>query len=852
MRTFYRLLLKLYPARFREEFSAPLERQFNDEYRETQSAGERARLCLHALADLAFTIPAELLREMGQDLRYAARVYRRRFLVTTLALGALALAIGATTGVFSVVNALLIRSLPFRAPERLVQVLGAPVNPLGGRAGFLAWPASTAYFENVAGYFPTQMNLGIGNRSARVTVAEVSANFFQVLGSQPVFGRGFAPDEDIEGRDSVAVIAHAFWQQFFGEDPRALGATIYVNGTPLTVIGVAPPALDFPGKTAIWTPTLFDYQRLPLQGVFYGQTIARLKKGATVGRASALYEADVLRGEKRPRLPGMERPQLISLQDQLAGPIRQASFVLMALVGFVLLIACANVAHLLLARAAERRQELTIRNALGASRARLVQQLITESMLLTALAAGAGLIVARWASQVAAAAQPAQLAFQDYAVLDWRVLGFAAALAGLTGLLFGVLPAVLMGRMQIAQDSLRGRTAGQWSGAGRMRAALLAMQAALTLVLIAGAVTMGSSFLRLVGTDLGFRTGGVVTLNVSLPGTSWDSGNRTGEYYNDALTRLRAIPGVESAGAAGYLPLTRYYAYMGASMDLDASHHATALFDYVSPDYFRTMGTRIVEGRDFRETDRPGADRVAIVNEEFANKLGVGPHLVGKRVTTRFGSGRTYTIVGVVQSELLSGPGVAPGAEMYLPMTQSPPGFATFVARVSGNVTPYLAASRDAVQQLDPHVPVYDVKTLDDRLSETLARPRFYTTAVLFLASFALLLAIVGTYGAASYAIAQRTHEIGVRIAVGATPGGLRTALLGQNLLPMACGGGLGIAGAATLGRYLQHLIAGAETIGMGTCAVAAITLAAAAALAVWTATRRIVRMDPTAALRSE
>ena len=848
MERLYRLLLKLYPARFREEFGAPLERQFADEYRDAETAAGRAWLWLRSLADLAVTIPAELLREIGQDLRYAARVYRKRTLSTILALSALTLAIGATTGVFSVVNALLIRSLPFRQPGRLVQILNPPVSPLQGRSEFMRWPASGAYLNDVAGYFPTQVNLGLTNQAERVEIAEVSANFFALLGCQPAFGRTFAPDEDLPGRDGVAVIGHAFWQQFFGGDPRVLGATIYLNGAPATVIGVASATLDFPGKTAVWTPTLFDYEHLPKSGVFYAQTIGRLRNGLAVARANAMFQAE----RKHSPMMGTQPPELVPLQDRLAGSIRQASFVLMGLVAFVLLIACANVAHLLLARAAERRPELIIRNALGASRARLVQQLMTESTLLTLVAAGAGLAVARWASRVAAAAQPAQLAFQEYSVLDWRVVAFAAALAALTGIGFGVLPAWLMGRSQSAPDALRSRDAGQ-SGTGRMRAVLLAMQGALTLVLIAGTFTMGRSFLRLLGTDLGFHTGGVVTLNVSLSGTRWDSEKRTAQYYDEALARLRTVPGVESAAAVGYLPLTDYYSYMGAAIELDAAHVVSpALFDYASPDYFRTMRTPMLEGRAFDANDGPGSERVAIVNREFADRLGIGPHLAGKQVSIRFGPQHKYTIVGVVQSALLRGPGDAPAAQMFLPIEQSAPGFVTFVARVYGAAAPYLALCRDAVQQVDRQVPVYDVKTLDERLSDMLATPRFYTTAVLFFGMFALLLAVVGIYGAASYSIAQRTHEIGVRIAVGASAGGVRGMLLRQSMLPMGCGVAAGIAGAAVLGRYLQHLIAGAEATGTWTCVAAAATLACAAALAVWTATGRIARMDPTAALRAE
>ena len=847
MTQLYRLLLKLYPARFREEFSAPLERQFSDEYRDAESLTDRVRLWLRTLSDLAVTVPREFCREMGQDLRYAARVYRKRSLTTILALSALALAIGATTGVFSVVNALLIRSLPFRQPGHLFQIGNTPVSVFSGRRAYFAWRDSSRYLQDVAAYFPTQMNLDLANRSSRIPVTEVSANFFALLGSEPSPGRGFAPDEDLAGRDGVAVIGYGLWQQFFGGDPGVLGSTIRLNGVPMTVIGVAPATLDFPSRTAVWTPTVFDSPHLPKSGVVYGSSIARLRSGVTLAQADSLLDAEMRQAKSQaPRTP------LRSLQAELAGPVREASFVLLGVVIFVLLIACANVAHLLLSRVAERRQELLVRNALGASRARLVQQLITESTLLTLLAAVAGLAVAQWASRIASAVQPAELATQDYSILDWRVLAFAAGIAGLTGFLFGVLPAFLVGRLQSGAEALRSRTASQSSGAGRMRALLLALQGAFALVLLAGSLSMGRSFLRLLGTDMGFRTDHVVTLNATTVGNRWQASSRSEEYFREALGRLRAVPGVLSAGAVDYLPMIDNM-YMAASFQLDASHSVTsALLNAATPDYFRTMKTEFLEGRDFDATDQEASARVAIVNEEFVRRLGIGTHVVGKQVLTRWPTDKPITIVGVVQTVLTHGPDSPPAAQVFLPAEQFGLGYVTFVARVQGDVTRYLVACRDAVQQVDPHVPIYDVKTLDQRLSDTLARPRFYTTAVVFLGGFAVLLAVVGIYGAATYSIAQRTHEIGVRLAVGATTGGVRSLLLRQSLLPMMGGAVAGVAGAAILGRYLQHLIKGAEITGIQVCGGAAAMLISAAALAVWSATRRIVRMDPTAALRTE
>jgi predicted permease len=851
---YYRMLLKLYPARFREEFAAPLERQFSDEYRETHGAGQRALFWLRTLADWAVTVPAEMARELRQDVRYAARVYRRRALVTTLALSALALAIGATTGVFSVLNAVLYRGLPFRDPARLVEVQGVPVDEDNGRAAFYGWRNGNAYLEDAAAYAAaagnTEMNLSLDAAgSRRVNVAETSANFFSALGAELHFGRAFAPDEDLEARDAVAVIGYGLWLECFGGDPRVLGSTIRLNRAPVTVIGVAPPAFDYPERTAVWTPTIFHQKRLPKFIAFPGNVIGRVKEELTLAQAGRMYEAEMRRQHPESlKGPELYRARLIPLRDSLAGPVRQASLVLLGAVALVLLIACANVAQLLLSRLAERRQELMVRTALGASRARLVQQLTTECCLLTLAATAAGLGVAKWAARLVSLAQPATLSTQQYTILDWRVLAFAAGTALLTGLLFGVLPASLMGRMLPAGDVVDSQPGVHGSGAGRMRWMLVAMQAALAVVLVAGSVTMGHSFLKLMGIDLGYLTDHVVTLNVSLVGTSHEGQAAWRQYYGDALERLRAVPGVESAGATSLLPLMHGLTE-SARFTLDDRHVDDVSVREAGPDFFRSIGSALVAGREFTGADQRVSEQLVIVNEDFTRALG-GGDLVGRKI--RGYRGKDFTVVGIVRTVRQAGPGHGIGPDVYRDMDQQTRPWATFTAKVRGDAERYLALCRDAVQAADPQVPVYDVKTLDQRLSENLARPRLYTSAVLFLGVFALLLAVVGTYGVASYSITQRTHEIGVRIAVGASPRGLRGMLLRQSMVPVACGAVAGIAGAAALGRYLQHLITQADPTGPWTCAVAAAALAATAALAVWSATGRIVRMDPTAALRAE
>jgi putative ABC transport system permease protein len=841
MKRLYRMLLRIYPAGFREEYGSELERQFSDEYREAEGRRARIGVGLRALADLAATAPAEIAREVRQDLRYAVRVYRQRPVAMALALAALALAIGATTGIFSVLNALLIRSLPFREPERLVESAVPPLNLLlGGANAVDAWRNGSPYLEDVAFYDPKPMNLGIGRESWRVTVSETTANFLRLLGAEPELGRGFSDGEDKQDRSRVAVIGYGLWQQAFGGDPGALGSTIRLNGVALTVVGVAPRNFDFPEKTAVWTPAAYNHLSATY---FMSRIIGRLKPGVSFDQATAMYHADIQRAWGRePQFKRLEdEARLYQLRDRLAGPVRPASLVLMGMMAFVLLIACANLAHLLLSRATERRQELAIRAALGASRARLTRQLITEATVLTAAAAIAGLAVAQWTARLAAIAQPAQLASRPYSVLDWRVLAFALGLAAATGIAFGVLPATLIGQMQRTQPGTRG------SSASRMRAVLIALQAALTVTLAAGSFSMGRSFLKLMGIDLGYRTSRVVTMSVSLP--HWN--DHTAPFAREALARLRAVPGVESAGAASYLPLVDSKIQEGTFFRLDRSEpKQNARVMITSPGYFRTMGTPVIEGREFTEADRGGAAPVVIVTEEFAWRY-PRQRLVGRMLYLEPAS-VWATIVGVVRSQRFLGPESDPWEVIYRPMDQYEQWFATFVAKVRGNPEGYLAACRDAVQGTDRGIPVFDVKTLDQRLADAVARPRFYTTAIVFLAGFALLVAAIGAYGAASHSISQRTHEIGIRIAVGGPPARVRGMVFRQNMAPVCVGVVAGLLGAAGLGHFLKHLMASAEPTGIWICGSAAIVIAAATACAIWTATSRVVRTDPTAALQVE
>jgi predicted permease len=848
----YRLLLHLFPVRFREQYQTLMERQFQDEYREARGWRGRVRLWLRALWDLAISVPGQIVRELGQDLRYGLRVYRSRTLSASLAIAALALAIGASTGVFTVLNALLIRGLPFANADRLVEIQRSPVTPFQGRAAFMEWGERSLYLESAAAFSSLEMNLAGDHAALRVRVAETSANLFKLLGTRAGAGRTFTPDEDAPGRTDVAVISHGLWQQLFGENRDALGSTLRLNGTPVTIIGVAPPHFDYPGKTSVWLATAFDFERVPKHGAFYFRTLGRLKPEVTRIQAQGLFEAEAARLDPK-SLSGddQNRARLIPMRDHLAGPIRQATWVLCGIVLCVLLAACANVAQLLLSRTTERQRELTLRAALGASRARLVQQLITEAMALTTLSAALGLLIALWVSRLAASVAPPELATQEYRILDWMVLGFATGLTIVIGILFGVIPAWLVGRLQPSAHLVRTQTGRHDPATRRMRIVLLGLQAALSVTLLAGSLAMVRTFLNLLDADLGFRTNHVVTVSVSLQGSKLQTSAARQDYYTQVLHQLRALPAVEATGGVGYLPLA-VTAVMSGTLKMDSGQQIQgSIWNGATPEYFRAIGTSLIAGRDFLERELHQSERTVIVNNAFASQAGLGASVVGRKLIAPWRK-EPYLIIGVVDNARIAGPAYPVKAQVYWPVAEEPPVTLTFVARVRGEAEKSLASCLDTVRGVDREVSVYDAKTQEQRLREVLARPRFYTTATLFFASLAVLLAAIGIYGSASYLVAQRTHEMGVRLALGASRVHVRSMIVRESLTPIAMGAVGGIVGAILSGRYLEHLVVNAKPLELPHCLMAAAFLLATAAAAVWTATAGVLRIDPMDALRAE
>jgi predicted permease len=790
-----------------------------------------------------------------QDVRYGLRMLRKSPGFTAVAVLTLALGIGANAGVFSTVNTLLLRSLPFREPDRLT-LLQNFFPPHDTASQFHDWRRHRQYFADAAVFEDIDANLGGGRGVIRAHVAQTSWNFFSVLGTQPILGHGFASGDDVDatgsglpGRNAVAVIGYGLWQELYGGDPKALGATIRVDGNPLTVIGVAPRGFDYPNKTVVWKPGAFN------PGNDGWVAIARLKPGVSLARARAAFAVEA---ERQPRESGDDYnlnplPKIVSLRDALLGPVKHASLMLMGAVVLVLLIACTNLANLLMARTAERAAELSVRAALGASRARLARQLLTECLLLSSIAAVAGLLVTFWTTSLAAKVEPPPLGAQSYSTLNGPVLIFTVLASVVTAALFGVLPLLYVTRIHSfgARGSVRTR------GSRMVHDSLVVAQVTLTIVLLAAAVSVGSAFVHLMRIDRGYDVKGIATVGVSLDGTTHQGDGRELAYFEEGLDRIRNLPGVRSASATEFLPL---YAttFIGGPFGMDG-HPAerASMIVPVFSDYFRTMGGRILFGREFNDAEVRSGAKIAIVDERFARAFGSPADAVGRQLTIAGAPPwvpAASKIVGVVREmDYQTDPTVANEFQVFVPAANPGVFFSNaFVVGVGGRAEDHLAAIRDTIQSVDPQVPLYSVKTMQQRLDEASARPSFYRTAIWIFAGFALLLTMIGVYGLLAYEVARRTNEIGIRMALGATQSSLARMLLQEALL-MVC---VGLAGGVPLvfctRRVAASLIGNMPASLAEPIAVGAAAIIAAALLAAYLPARRAMKVDPTVALRYE
>jgi predicted permease len=795
---------------------------------------------------------------------------------TAVAVVTLALGIGANSAIFSVVNGLLLRPLPYRDSDRLAIIWthspGANVAqdwPSPGQ--FSAVKSQTDVFEDLALAHGSSYNLAGGETAERVETVQATSNLFAMLGARPLIGRLFLPEEDSPDKPQTVVLSHAIWQRRFGSDPGVLGRALTLNGKSFTVVGVLPPDFSLgyevmPTVGAVQQPELFlplpfTAKEMESQGDENYNIVARLKPGATVERAQT--ELDLVANRLAQQFPEEYPPSrafrlsVRPLLEQVVGDVRPALLVLLGAVGFVLLIACANVANLLLARAASREKEMAIRTAVGASRRRVVRQLLTESVVLACLGGALGLLVAYWGLDALRGLGPGNIPRLRDVGMDARVLGFTFGVAVLTGVLFGLAPALRVSRVNLSESLKEGGRSSAGGGRQRLRSALVVAEIALSLVLLVGAGLLVRSFVRVQQVEPGFDARNVLSMRLSVSGTSY-AGARGPEFYRELLERVRRLPGVESAGAASILPLGGGIGWGSITIE---GYTPTNGQEVIQADqriagtgYFETMKAPLVSGRYFGEQDTAQSQKVAVIDENMARTYWPGADPVGRRFKRGGADDDTpwLTVVGVVGNVKQYALDTDSRVTFYTPHAQSPSGTMYVVARTSVDPAGLAPAAAKEARALDPNVPVFDVKTMGQRLSDSLARRRFAMTALGLFALVAMALAAVGIYGVMSYSVAQRTREIGVRVALGAQGRDVLGLVVRQGMLLAALGIALGLVGAAGVTRVMGSLLFGVGATDPLTFASIALLLAAAALLACYVPARRATKVDPMVALRYE
>jgi len=801
---------------------------------------------------------------MFQDLRFGLRMLSKRPGFTLVAILTLALGIGATTLIFSVVNALMLRPLPYRNPERLVWIEEVsktfPSNLVFG-AHFLDWREQCRTLEGIAAYGGGVRTLIGAGEPERVECGEVSAGFFPLLGAQPQFGRDFTEAEDKPGGGRVVILSHGLWRRRFNGDPSVIGRSVTLDDASYTVIGVLPDSFRFSQPFELWTPLALNPQvERGNQRATPLSTLARLKPGATLEETRKETET-ILRRYETTKPPGMpvadNHTRVIPLREKLLGNTRRALLVLLGAVGLVLLIACANVANLLLARAIARRKELAIRAALGARWFRLARQMISECLLLAFAGAAAGLLLAYWGVKLLGALDSVE-ALGDLArlapiTIDLRALGFTLLVSFFTGLLCGLLPALQFSRQDL-NASLKEGARGGVRGGG-LRNALMVSEVALAIALLVGAGLLIRSFIKLLDVDQGYRAENLLTARITLP-PRYDEKSRRAQFYEQILQRVAALPGVSAVGATSLLPLTRknfagWLRVENRAPD-EVRREPPVFIGSVNPDYFRAMGIPLRAGRFFNDGDRQNAPGVAILSRELARKLFPDEDPLGKRLFIPTSGAEMVTVIGVVGDVRHKGRDQRLEPAAYLSYRQSPPPLMTLVVRGAMEPMNLAPALRAVAQSVDPALPLYEVITMSERLNDSVAARRFNLLLLGAFAALALLLAVVGVYGVIAYVVSQRAHEVGVRIALGARASDITRLFIAYGMKLVITGVVIGLAGAFTLTRVMASLLFGISPTDPLTFAGVAALLMSTALLACFAPARRAANVDPLVALRHE
>ncbi|HET7623326.1 MAG TPA: ABC transporter permease [Gemmatimonadaceae bacterium] len=796
-----------------------------------------------------------------QDLRYAARSLRRTPGFTIVAVLTLALGIGANAAIFSVVNGVLFRPLAYANPDQLVMVWGHSEN-IGNETAslpdFKDWRERNTVFESMAAVANTRFDVTGDGEPERVDAALTTANFFHVLGVIPALGRAFNEEEETSGRDRVVVLSHGFWERRFGARADAVGRTITLSGLPYTVIGVAPSGFRFGNPSDMWAPLRTDTTRG--RRADFLAVVARLKTGTTMEQAQA--QMTTIGRALEAQYPASNTgwsPELVSLEEQLVGDIRPALLVFMGAVGLVLLIACANVANLMLMRAAAREREMAIRAALGAGRKRIVRQMLTESTLVALLGGALGLLVAVWGVSSLRAAQTTPIPRFDEAGVDGRVLAFTLVLCLGTGLLFGLAPALRLvsGRTQGSlREGARGASGG--IGVNQLRGALVLGEVALAMVLLVGAGLLIRSFNRLSNVDPGFDSHSVISAQIVLPRVRYAEGNSQLAFFDQLLQTTRAMPGVESVALTSDAPLSGGGNYLSFEIAGRPPAAANTVQDaevlVTGPDYFHTLRIPLRTGRTFTAQDDARATRAVVINSAMARRFWSNGDPIGARITLGdpADSSSWRTVVGVVGDVRQNALSDEPYPQLFLPLTQTPQRAMLLLARTTGSPTSLAGPIRRAVTAIDPDLPVSDIRTLDERLDNSIAQPRVSMMLLGIFALMALVLAAVGIYGVLSYTVTQRTRELGIRMALGAESTSVMRLVVGQAMVPALVGVALGLVSAWGATRLMSSLLFGVSATDPVTFVAVALFLLAVAALASWIPARRATKVDPLIALRAE
>ena len=850
-----------------------VRRQVLEQLDASDLLGHELKRVEHRISDKQNALGSErkinVFADLLQDLRYGLRTLAKNPAFTTIAIVALALGIGANSAIFSVVDAVVLRPLPFKHPEQLVVVwenaahLGFPRNT-PSPANFLDWQKQAQAFTGMAAMTERSFNLtGVGEPE-RLDGRRVSANLFELLGVPARLGRTFVPEDDKPGTH-VVLLSHSLWQRRFGSDPAVIGRALTLNGESYTVIGVMPPLVQLPGyanqRDQLWVPIAFPPDEATQRGNHFLEVIARMKPGMTLKQAQAEMETIAARlATQYPDYNTRIGAVVVPLHEQVVGVIKPALLVLLGAVAFVLLISCANVANLLLARAAVRQKEIALRLAIGASRSRLTRQFLTESVLLAMFGAGLGLLLALAGIRILKTFIPSTISQAETISTDARVLIFTAFVAVITGIAFGLAPAIHGSHLNL-NDTLKegGRDSAGSSKGNRARGLLVIGEVAVSFVLLIGAGLLINSFLHLRNLNPGFRTDHLLTMKVDLSEVKYPDRERRAAFFDEVIRRARALPGVQSAAVAGNLPLT----YNGDSMTISVEgvpdpppdQRPDVVFRAIGPEYFSTMGIPIVRGRDFTGQDKADSKDVVVISEKTAQHFWPGQDPIGKRLKPGSSTSRSpwREVIGIVkdvrQNDLIA----PPKMQMYFTYRQLKDNQANALV-VGTSIEPMSVAAsvRNAIWSVDKDQTVADIDTMDHIVAEAVARQRFSMLLLGLFAALALLLASIGIYGVMSYSVAQRTHEIGIRIALGARRADVLQMTVKQALKLVGAGMLIGLAAAFLLTRVLASLLFGISATDPITFICISVVLLAVGILASYVPALRATKVDPITALRAQ